>query len=109
MWSMHRPSSPTVSSIAASTPPPRCFKGNCDVAMTPGSSKATITVLLRDWNGVLVDGAIRKLEVASPLQGEACAIRLARHMAKELKLSQVEIAGDNKTAILLCVSKNAPP
>ncbi|CAL5423556.1 unnamed protein product [Camellia sinensis] len=77
--------------------------------MTPDSTSASIAVLFRNWKGELIDGAVQRLEVNSAMQGEAFAIRKACLMALILNLSQVEIEGDNKTVISLCVSEDAPP
>lgn len=95
--------------VVWTTPSSGCFKANCDVAMEKGSTKASIAVLFRNWKGELVDGAVQRIEVQSVLQGEAFAVRKACLIARALNLSQVEIEGDNKSVISLCVSEDVPP
>ncbi|KAI8027270.1 hypothetical protein LOK49_LG02G03305 [Camellia lanceoleosa] len=87
---------------------PGCFKANCDVAMSPNSTSAAIAVLFRKWKGELVDGVVQRLKVYSTLQGEVFAICKACLMAKTLNLSHVEIEGDNKSVISLCVFEDTP-
>ncbi|KAL7183556.1 hypothetical protein ACSBR2_025868 [Camellia fascicularis] len=77
--------------------------------MEPGISNVVIAVLFRDCKGHLIEGDFQKVAVHSVMQGEALAVRKACLMAQALNLSKVEIASDNKTVILLCVSENAPP
>ncbi|XP_028114222.1 uncharacterized protein LOC114312219 [Camellia sinensis] len=86
-----------------SPPPQGWLKANCDVAFKDGASKAYIVVLFRDHQGLLVDGAIQLVAISSVMQGEAMAIRRACLTAKARNFSNVEIIGDNKSLILLCV------
>ncbi|KAL7201163.1 hypothetical protein ACSBR1_032967 [Camellia fascicularis] len=82
------------------------YKINCDVTIKNGSSDASIAVLLRDSGGRLIDGLTKRWMVSSPLQGEALACRCACQLAQARNLSKVEIEGDNKTVICLCVSED---
>ncbi|GMP61057.1 hypothetical protein CsSME_00023669 [Camellia sinensis var. sinensis] len=81
--------------------PPRQgrFKANCDVALRPGTSRASVAVIFRNSSGSVVEEAARFEDVGSILQGETLAIRWACLMARSLNLSQVEIAGDNNLDI----------
>lgn len=56
-----------------------------------------------------MERAASHVEVMTIMQGEAFAIRWACLMAYAFNLSHLEIAGDNKVVISLCVSKNDPP
>ncbi|XP_028113945.1 uncharacterized protein LOC114311986 [Camellia sinensis] len=57
--------------------PPRqgSFKANCDVALRPGTSRASMAVIFRNSSGSVMEGAARFEDVGSILQGEALAIR----------------------------------
>ncbi|KAL7260454.1 hypothetical protein ACSBR1_006171 [Camellia fascicularis] len=74
-----------------------------------GSRQGAIAILLQNSSGNLIDGVAKSVVISSVLQGEALAIRMACHMAKALNLSNIEIEGDNKQVILLCVSETVPP
>ncbi|KAI8002785.1 hypothetical protein LOK49_LG08G03236 [Camellia lanceoleosa] len=90
-------------------PNPGTYKINCDVAIKKGSSKASIAILLRDSGGRLIDGLTQSWRVSSSLQGEALACRCACQLAQARNLNMVEIKGDNKTVLFLCVSETDPP
>ncbi|KAI7980312.1 hypothetical protein LOK49_Contig167G00003 [Camellia lanceoleosa] len=66
-------------------------------------------ILLRDHLGKLVDGTACKIRVRSVAQGELLAIRTACLMASALNLNVVDIEGDCKAVIQLCVSEGVPP
>lgn len=85
------------------------FKINCDVAIKKGSHLASTVVLLRDARGKLIDGHTRSWRVTSSLQGELLACRSACQLAVACNLNSVEIEGDNKDVIRLCVFEDAPP
>ncbi|KAI7984812.1 hypothetical protein LOK49_LG14G00812 [Camellia lanceoleosa] len=85
------------------------LKANCDVALRPRFSTTSIVVVIRDSRGLFVEGAICFEKVRSVMQDEALAVRWACLMARSLNLSQVEIVGDNKTMISLCVFEVVPP
>ncbi|KAI8018921.1 hypothetical protein LOK49_LG04G00551 [Camellia lanceoleosa] len=85
------------------------LKVNCDAGFHPMSSKGAIAALIRNNRGHLVDGLAREVVLSSASQGEALAIRLACLMVSSLELSSVEVEGDNKKVIHLCVSEDAPP
>ncbi|XP_028056949.1 uncharacterized protein LOC114260949 [Camellia sinensis] len=89
--------------------PPGSFKVNCNVAIKKDSSVASIAVLLRNFGGRLIDGLTSSCRVSSSLQGEALACRYVCLLASTSNLSQVEIKGDNKSVIQLCVSEDVPP
>ncbi|KAI8013329.1 hypothetical protein LOK49_LG05G02143 [Camellia lanceoleosa] len=84
------------------------FKINCDVAIKKGSHSASTAVLLRDDRGNLIDGRTQRWRVNSSLQGEALACRSACQLAVAWNLNSVEIEGDNKDVINLCVSEDTP-
>ncbi|KAL7256225.1 hypothetical protein ACSBR1_010201 [Camellia fascicularis] len=67
------------------------FKINCDVAIQKGLDRASIVVILRDSNGRLLDGLVKKTMHSSSLQGEALTCRLACQFALARNLSGVEI------------------
>ncbi|XP_028089916.1 uncharacterized protein LOC114290224 [Camellia sinensis] len=85
------------------------FKINCDVAIKMGSHSASTAVLLRDDRGNLIDGDTQRWRVSSSLQGKALACRSACQLEVACNLNSVEIEGDNKDVISLCVSEDAPP
>ncbi|KAI8003566.1 hypothetical protein LOK49_LG08G03257 [Camellia lanceoleosa] len=90
-------------------PNPGSYKINCDVAIKKGSSEASVAILLRDSGGRLIDGLTQSWRVSSSLQGEALACRCACQLAQARNLNMVEIKGDNKTVLFLCVSETDPP
>ncbi|KAG5544016.1 hypothetical protein RHGRI_016688 [Rhododendron griersonianum] len=57
-----------------------------------GNVKAA--VVMRDWKGSLLEGAVVNCAVSSPLQGELIAIILACGMAMDLKLFGVMVESD---------------
>ncbi|KAI8032925.1 hypothetical protein LOK49_LG01G02685 [Camellia lanceoleosa] len=97
------------SNLAWTPPPFGCLKANCDVAIKPGTSNLCYSLCYSCCKGHLIEGDFQKVAVHSVMQGEALAVRKACLMAQALNLSQVKIASDNKSLILLCVLENAPP
>ncbi|KAL7186034.1 hypothetical protein ACSBR2_027898 [Camellia fascicularis] len=69
-----------------------------------GTSKESFS-----YGGRLIDGLTSSCHVSSSLQGEALACQYACLLANTRNLSQVEIEGDNKSVIQLCVSEDVPP
>ncbi|XP_028059582.1 uncharacterized protein LOC114263282 [Camellia sinensis] len=89
--------------------PSGSFKITCDVATLEGFDKASIVAILWDSQGIILDGLTQQVSIVSVLQGEALAYRLACQLASSLNLPRVEIASDNKSVILLSVSKSVTP
>ncbi|XP_028077852.1 uncharacterized protein LOC114279770 [Camellia sinensis] len=85
------------------------FRVNCDVAIQPDTKVGAVVALLRNDQGTLLDGVAMKAAIASVLQGEVLAIRLACVMCDTLHLSRAEVEGDNQGVIKLSVSEDAPP
>lgn len=107
--SSSRPELLSDSQLAWQPPPPGVIKINCDVAMGTGSDKAVVTAVFRNSHGQILDGFTQKVNISSSFLREAWAIRSACYAARAHNLSSVEIEGDNKTVIFLCVSENDPP
>ncbi|KAL7259099.1 hypothetical protein ACSBR1_005074 [Camellia fascicularis] len=84
------------------------FKLNCDASFTKDGSKASLAIILCNWEGQLVDGRTSIVHVSSTLQGEARTVRMACAFFQTLNLSQVSVEGDNKTVIELSVSELVP-
>lgn len=85
------------------------YKINFDVATKKKTTKATVAAILRDSGGRILDGLVKQWSILSSFQGEALACRCACQLAQACNLSEVEIEGDNKEVIHLCVSKKVPP
>ncbi|KAI8001262.1 hypothetical protein LOK49_LG09G01962 [Camellia lanceoleosa] len=85
------------------------FRVNCDVVIQPSTKVGAVAALLRNDQGALLDGVAMKVPIASVLQGEVMAIRLACVMCDTLQLSQVEVEENNQGAIKMSVSEDAPP
>ncbi|KAH7860381.1 hypothetical protein Vadar_012770 [Vaccinium darrowii] len=68
-----------------------------------------MAVTLRDYEGVLINGAVGSACISSPLQGELLAIQRACGTGKDLGLHGFEIEFDNQVAIKLNVSELDPP
>ncbi|KAL7193372.1 hypothetical protein ACSBR2_025061 [Camellia fascicularis] len=85
------------------------WKMNCDVAIDKGHGMGAIAALLRNRQGQLIEGLAQKVKLASVAQGEALAVRLACAMVHTVNLGLVEIEGECKSVIQLCVSEDAPP
>ncbi|KAL7205152.1 hypothetical protein ACSBR2_018139 [Camellia fascicularis] len=98
----------TVSTVHWVPPTSGQFKINCDVAMQSGSSQAVAAAILRDSTGQMIDGLIQKWCISS-LQDEALVYRLACQLAQAYHPAIVEVEGDNKQVIHLCVSEDVPP
>ena len=57
----------------------------------------------------MIDGLKRSWRVTSYLQGDALACRSSCQLVAACNLNSVEIEGDNKDVIRLCVYEDAPP
>ncbi|KAI8031740.1 hypothetical protein LOK49_LG01G00713 [Camellia lanceoleosa] len=79
------------------------WKFNCDAATDLSRGRGAVAVLLRDEKGHLVDGIAAKIRLATAIQDEASAVRLACAMARALNCANVEIDSDCKNVIQLCV------
>lgn len=58
-------------------------------------------VVLRDWNGKMVDSLVKSAKVFSGLQGKLQAIREACAMILALGIKGVETEADNQQAVVL--------
>ncbi|KAH7861955.1 hypothetical protein Vadar_033013 [Vaccinium darrowii] len=85
------------------------FKANCDVDTNESGPFSKASVVIRDWNGKLLDGTVHSIRAESSLDGELQAIRAACKVANGLGLKEVEIEYDNKQTISLSVSELVPP
>ncbi|KAL7232342.1 hypothetical protein ACSBR2_010375 [Camellia fascicularis] len=74
------------------------------MTVMPRSSRRAIAVVMRDAHGSLVDDTVCMVAVSLATQGEALAVRLACLVDSSLNQTMVEIEGDNKQVIQLCLS-----
>lgn len=88
---------------------PGHYKINFDVATKKRTTKATVAAILRDSGGQILDSLVKQWSISSSFQGEALACRCACQLAQAYNLSEVDIEGDNKKVIHLCVSEKVPP
>lgn len=103
----NQPSSDVQSTWAA--PDSLKYKVNCDAAFSKDGGDGSIAVVMRNWDGKLVDGWAKSVKISSPLQGELLAIREACLMISALGMKEVSVESDNKQAILLSASELVPP
>lgn len=85
------------------------YKLNCDVAVVDNGKEGKTAAVIRDWKGSLVNGSTGSCEIASTLQGELNAIRMACKMAASMEINQATIESDCQQAIKLSVSEQDPP
>lgn len=85
------------------------FKVNCDVAIPKDKREGKIAVVLRNYKGKVMDGFVQSVKATSSLCRELIAIRAACQMILTLCLNRAVVESDNKSAILLSVSKLVPP
>ncbi|KAI8553628.1 hypothetical protein RHMOL_Rhmol05G0030900 [Rhododendron molle] len=86
-----------------------CFKLNCDATVGKNGEEASAAVVIRDNNGILVNGSAVLTSVSSSLQGELVAIRQACGMISDLGYQNALVESDSQVAIKLSVSELVPP
>ncbi|KAI8543151.1 hypothetical protein RHMOL_Rhmol08G0195200 [Rhododendron molle] len=85
------------------------FTLNCDVAVHHNGREGICAAVLRNSEGILVDGQVINAKINSPLHGELVAIRLACGMVKSLGIRRAIVESDNQMAIKLSVSELVSP
>ncbi|CAL5428393.1 unnamed protein product [Camellia sinensis] len=90
--------------------PPRVgtVKVNCDASFHRSLAKASAAAIMRDSEGHFIDGVVTSFFLASALQAEAVAVRLACRLVQMYGLSLADIENDNQDLIHLCVSETVP-
>ncbi|XP_043687840.1 uncharacterized protein LOC122639065 [Telopea speciosissima] len=80
-------------------PPMGSIKANCDAALPQGGATSGLGIMLRNHNGHPIKALSIPHVVASAIQGEALAIRLALKHAHDSGIINLLVVSDNKEII----------
>ncbi|KAK8683881.1 hypothetical protein V6N13_039927 [Hibiscus sabdariffa] len=80
-------------------PPPNFLKINCDASFSNSRKYAGIAAVVRNSNGIMVDGINAQVHASSPHVAECLALRLGSTLIEQHGWQQVIVESDCKRAI----------
>lgn len=89
-------------------PPPDCFKINSDASWHASTLSCGIATLVRNHNGLVIDGSTKVITALSPLAAEALALCEGLKLAASLPQVPIIVESDN-LSLIDALKSGAPP